>query len=179
VPSLLLHPADPCWIPGAGDRFSDLLEQLGLIDTTLKAGRSGDFRAGEQFLNLVMFLGCSPRVVLEPGEADEGQTACHLQYHLYPEVTFLSAAKRPQVRCPGCRAPAGEVDTSSHLRSVTCARCGRTVQVCALDWRRAAGFGRFFLEIGGVYPHEAVPSDKLLDSLREHSGGAWQYFYTG
>lgn len=179
MPSLLLHPADPCWIPGAGDRFSDLLEQLGLIDATLKAGRSGDFRAGEQFLNLIMFLGCSPRVVLEPGEADEGQTACYLQYHLYPEVTFLSAAKRPPVRCPGCRAPAGEVDASSHVRSVTCARCGQNVQVCALDWRRAAGFGRFFLEIGGVYPHEAVPSDKLLDSLREHSGGAWQYFYTG
>ena len=175
--SLLLHPADPCWIPGDGDRFSALLEQLGLIDTALKAARHGDFRAGQQFLNLIMFLGCSPRVVLDPGEADQGQAACSLQYHLYPEVTFLSAASRPQVRCPDCRAPAGDVDTGSPAQSITCARCGHNSQISALDWRRAAGFGRFFLEIGGIYPHEAVPSDKLLDGLRDHSGVAWRYFY--
>ena len=124
-----------------------------------------------------MFLGCSPQVQLDPRLAADGQTVCSVHFHGYPEVTFLSAAKRPAARCRRCRAPVKDELHAGVETRFTCEQCGEVSAAIDLDWRQAAGFGRCFVEIAGIYPQEAVPSDKLMNALASCSGGSWQYFF--
>jgi hypothetical protein len=179
VPSLLLHPEDAYWTPDPGDKLTPLLDELGLIAAETDVCAATEFYAGPRFLNLIMFLGCSPRVVLDPREVREGETVCGVRYRLYPEVSFVSADTPPRPRCPVCRASVSQLEPVAYNRCLQCARCGEVRQMSALDWRRAAGFGRFFLDVGGIYPHEAVPADKLLEGLHRHTGCTWRYFYAG
>ena len=179
MPSLLLHPDQPDWAPDDRADFFILLEQLGLIDTASDATEPGAFRLGHNFPALVTFLGCSPRVVIDPQEAGDGQSVCYLRYHSYPDAHFLSASRPQAARCPYCRAPASGVFPTTPDRPFSCPQCGRLSALRALDWRRSAGFGRCFLEVTNIYPHEAVPSDSLMERLGGYAGGAWRYFYAG
>lgn len=176
--SLYLHTDDPRWIPDDHDGLLQLLDELGL-GTSGRVGVEDCFSPGSQFLSLVTFLGCSPRAVLDPGQAGDGQPACFVRLHYYPEVRFLADTRSMRVRCPQCRTPLTAIDTNAHDALFTCADCAGTVPVSQLDWRQSAGFSRCFIEIGGIHPHEAVPSDRLLSRLREYSGTGWRYFYAG
>lgn len=178
MPSLFLHAGDPLWVPGDLDDLLRALDELGLIAAGPATGENC-YAAGSRFLRLVTFLGCSPQVTLDPDQAGDGQAACFLRPHLYPEVRFISGAQPARVRCPRCRSPFAETGAAIHDTLFTCGDCGETLPVSAFDWRQSAGFGRCFLEIGGIYPHEAVPSDKLLDRLQAFSGSDWRHFYAG
>jgi hypothetical protein len=177
VPSLLLHEQDPGWSPGELASLIRSLHDLGLISTPCGDGKNNVYRAGESFLGLVMFLGCSPQVQLEPGSGTDDQAVCSIRFHDYPEVKFLSAAKRAAARCRKCRTPVTDGWQPDLDTGLTCEHCGEVSKVTDLDWRQAAGFGRCFVEITGIYPHEAVPSDKLLAALADSSGGSWKYFF--
>ena len=169
MPSLLLHPDDPDWVPAARTDFVTLLRDLELIEVPADTGQASVFWLGRRFLALVMFLGCSPHVLIDPRDGGKGPPVCHLRYHEYPDPRFVSARRPPTVRCPHCRAPAsGSVPSAPHA-PFSCPQCGRISAAHALDWRQSAGFGRCFLEITGICPHEAVPSDRLLESLRGYS----------
>lgn len=177
MPSLLLHPGKPDWQPENQPAFVARLADLGLIERAPADGDRDGFRLGHRFLSLVMFLGCAPRVSIDLQDALQGQPVCRLRYHLYPEPRFLSNGNSPRARCPFCRAPAEVESLCIPDEQFSCSRCGQGLAVHALDWRQSAGFGRCFLEITPVYPHEAVPSDHLMESLRDYSGDAWRYFY--
>lgn len=177
MPSLLLHAADPCWAPREQTEVVRVLTGLGLSGAACGGGDDDVYLAGPAFLDLVMFLGCSPSVVLDPTEAVAGQPVCRLRLHHHNGVKFLSAAPGPAVRCPHCRTPARVHGNAAHDSLHVCSHCGRSTAASGLDWRRGAGYGRFFLEISGIYPHEAVPSDKLLETLRDYAGTRWHYFY--
>ena len=153
-----------------------LLDELGLI-IGVRSGDGQCFGPGSQFLGLVSFLGCSPRAVLDAGRSENGQPACFVRLHQYPDVRFMADMRSLRVRCPQCRTAVTAVDTDAHDASFTCSDCAGTIAVSQLDWRQSAGFGRCFLEIGSIHPHEAVPSDGLLLRLREYSGTGWRYFY--
>ncbi len=180
MPSLYLCAADPHWIPDGATELLQRLDALGLLQApaadTVTAGR---YRAGPEFLSLVMFLGCSPRVTLEPEGGSDGQAPCFLRQHLYSAIHRIGATPALKPRCPGCRSPQAAVDPAVADASYRCETCGIRSAVSDLDWRRSLGFGRCFLEIAGVHPHEAVPSDKLLDALRDYSETDWRYFYAG
>lgn len=177
--SLLLHPEEAGWAPQDQAAFIGLLADIGLIDTLTDTGNTNTFRLGRQFTALVMFLGCSPQILIDPQDTGEGQPVCSLRCHRYPEIRFLCAGRLPAVRCPRCRAPASGVMSAAFDKVFMCPQCGRDCEVYKLDWRQSAGFGRYFLEFTGVYPHEAVPSDRLMQSLSSCSGCAWRYFYAG
>ncbi len=153
------------------------LRDLGLISAACGGEDGGVYRAGEHFLELIMFLGCSPQVQLDPDSATGGQNACSIRFHVYPEIHFLAAAKSPAPRCRQCRAAVSIEQQPEPVERFTCAQCGKVSEAVDLDWRRAAGFGRYFVEVAGVYPHEAVPSDKLMNALAGFAGSSWAYFY--
>lgn len=178
MPSLLLFPGDPRWVPGERRAFMASLAELGLIAAADRSDDTGAYHPGPEYLALVMFLGCSPRVSFDPLHNDEGQAAGLLRCHIYSEVRFVAPATLAKARCPRCRAPAGPVDVTAYDRPFLCTKCGWMSTVSDLDWRQVAGFGRCFLDIGGIHPHEAVPSDRLLESLRDRSMCDWRYCYT-
>lgn len=45
------------------------------------------------------------------------------------------------------------------------------------NWRKSAGFARFFIEITEIYPKEAIPQPGLLSALETMSDERWKYFY--
>ena len=177
MPSLLLHAADPQWRPACPGSLREALQELGLIAAGSASEEPAEFLVGAQFLQLVTFLGCSPHVVLDPDDPEQGQTACCVRLLNYPEVNFVSARPDPAVRCANCRAPAEPSGPHRSDESYRCEQCGKESGLTDLDWRQGAGFARCFIEIVGIHPHEAVPSDKLLNTLRAVSGCGWKYFY--
>ncbi|HHJ15655.1 MAG TPA: hypothetical protein ENJ80_03060 [Gammaproteobacteria bacterium] len=177
MPSLFLHAVDLLWCPSEPGGFVSTLRDVGLLGAAVPSAGEYEFLAGDQFLQRIMFLGCAPQVRLNPDEPGEGQALCFVRLRLYDETTFLSDEPFPAVRCPGCRAPA---EVSAHSQSDAlhgCAQCGKETALAQLDWRRGAGYARCFIEVCGIYPHEAVPSDRLLAGLADMSGGDWVYFY--
>ncbi len=181
MPSLYLCAADSHWVPAATDELLRRLDALGLLALSPAGGRPATdrFPPGAEFPTLVMFLGCSPRVPMAPAEALGGQEPCCVRQHLYSTPRCIGNAAAVKPRCPACRtAHAPFEPVAAHTRH-RCPACGKSAAVSELDWRQAAGFGRYFLEIGGIHPHEAVPSDKLLATLGEHSATPWRYFYSG
>ncbi|MFQ5643702.1 MAG: hypothetical protein ACE5FQ_08380 [Thiogranum sp.] len=178
MPSLYLHPADALWQPAEYDAMIDALCATGLIGRPgAQAGTDG-FPAGDRFMQQIMFLGCSPQPVFDPSQAQDGSQPCCVHLRCYEEVRFLGTERCPAVRCAGCRTPARLPGPHSHDALYRCGQCGNESRFPDLDWRKGAGFGRFFIEISGVYPHEAVPSDALLNTLGTLSGCHWKYFYT-
>jgi hypothetical protein len=177
MPSLLLHADDPLWQPAEQDSLAATLHHLGLIGPFSGSEHVSEFQAGEQFLKLVMFLGCSPQVVLDPELAEQGQAVCYIRLLSYREVTLLTGKSKPAVRCTKCRAAVELSAAGSFETRYRCQQCGYKFRLSDLDWRQGAGFGRCFIEINGIYPQEAVPSDKLLNALHAYSQRNWKYFY--
>ena len=177
MPSLLLHADDPLWQADKPASLASTLRDLGLIGKCTASEHVAEFQAGEQFLKLVMFLGCSPQVVLDPELAEQGQAVCHIRLLSYREVTLLTGKSNSAVRCTKCRAAVELPSAASFEALYRCQQCGNTSRVSDLDWRQSAGFGLCFIEINGIYPQEAVPSDKLLNALNAYSHCNWRYFY--
>jgi hypothetical protein len=59
-----------------------------------------------------------------------------------------------------------------------CDKCHEEVSLYQLAWRHTAGFGRMFIDVYSIYPHEGVPTEQLLIMLEKASGTPWEYFYT-
>lgn len=175
--TLFLQPHDPLWRPQDSRRLVDGLRQLGLLGEPLDAPESGAYRVGREFLKLVVFLGCSPYVVLDPDESSEGQAACSVRLAEYPAVVFLASHPLPRARCPRCRAPSELTSTAVHDAPSRCASCGKETALHELDWRQGAGYGSFFVAIDGIHPQEAIPSERLLRELEKFSACAWKFFF--
>ena len=174
--SLFLHCENPLWRPDSAGEVARLLGGMGLTGAA-QADDALLFDAGEQFLALVMFLGCSPQVSLDAQAAADGQPVCRVRLHEAPAVRLLASRPAPALRCPACRAPQSCPDPVAYDRVLTCAACAESFPLHRLDWRRGAGFGCFFVEIENIFPHEAVPADGLMSGLEAFSGARWQYFY--
>lgn len=183
--SLILHPEDAGFVPPDLDALVAELRRLGLIDGPIDGDGPGHFLVGQRFLNLVTFLGCSPAVALGPADdPDSRHGFCRVRFvgpFAVPRLRYGESAPAP--RCPRCRAPvqdwARHADAVADTRSDppwSCPECGAALAPAGLDWRRAGGVARLFIDIQGIYPHEAVPGDPLLGALRAATGVAWGYF---
>lgn len=182
---LILHAADPAHRPPDVRAMTATLADIGLVDSPLP-GLAAAWYAGDAFLSHVIFLGCSPQVDFRPRDPEQAAAGhfCHVRYQ-WQEAgpVFRSSAGRLQPRCPGCR---GQLEQWQELvrdwpsdreATVCCAGCGRSLQSSELDWRQCAGFGRWFLEIWNIYPHEAVPTEGLITRLEQVADTPVRYFY--
>jgi len=181
---LILHPRDPDASPTDQASLIAMLRELAFIDGTLEFDGKTHYRPGEDFLQLMTFLGCSPVVSLgEPGLT--GEDFCHVAIEgPAPETLFVGGRNVKPPRCPACghrfadwqeRVREWEADRKGYR--LGCPECGSEQPVTALKWRQCAGFGRFFIQVWGIFEGEAVPSDRLLDALQRHTGTPWSYFY--
>lgn len=176
--SLVLCCDEPLWRPAAPAQLAGVLQEAGL------AGQQKDtegliFAAGEHFLSLVMFLGCAPQISLTDNDAVDGQPVCRIRLHIFETVTLLESQPAPVLRCPACRSPQPRPSRPDYNLLLRCSACGEATPLFRYDWRRSAGFGRCMVEIENVFPHEAVPADRLTAVLESMSGHSWDYFYLG
>ena len=179
--SLVLCPVDPDWIPSDADRIERLLRSIRFIGAPLSGARC--YLAGERFLHLVAFMGCSPGVRLEPG--DDGDDFCFIELSGDAgSIQFRCGAHTGTPRCEQCGAPFTDWKSAvarwQHEGGTTrwqCSACGREAPPWEYDWRKSAGFGRCFIEINSIFPREAIPQQQLLDTLNSHYRVDWHYFY--
>ncbi|MEJ2344468.1 MAG: hypothetical protein P8076_15760 [Gammaproteobacteria bacterium] len=188
---LVLHAGDPHWAPDAVGLVAEALADLGLLGDAFVHADAVHYRPGPAFLDAVMFLGCSPAIALEPdgaaGAAGGADPAAFCNTRLGPvssAVQFRRGCGDIPPRCPRCRArvPDWQPLIDAWRRDPDgyrwiCPDCGHARSPVDLHWRHDAGFGRFFVEIWGIHPHEAVPSERLLATLTAIGGGSWRYFY--
>lgn len=179
---LILRPERHDVAPDA-KAIASALTDLKMVATPFDFDGSWHWKAGEQFVDLVTFLGCSP-VVATDGPGANGEY-CHVGLNgPHEEAIFLAGANVKPPRCPGCnyRIEGWEAVVDAWRANPTenlwrCPLCGREYRVPDLRWRRSAGFGRLFIEVWGVFESEAVPAERLLSTLAEVTGTAWDYFY--
>jgi len=176
--SLVLHPLEAEWVPHGRGHLSECLVDVGLCERVAPDAQ-GWCPVGEHFLGLVTFLGCSPAIHLAPDPASPEREYCRVRLREFRAAPhFLHARHLPTPRCPVCRAPVAVDPAQTTPESdVDCRRCGARTSAARLDWRRAAGYASLFIEISGVYPGEALPTDALLARLEQASGCGWRYFY--
>lgn len=188
---LILLPADPHCPAVSTDRLAMELQAIGLIDRPHPLNGDRFYPAGENFLQLVSFLGCSPRIELEPPSDPETLAAdsasgkfCHVFLDSSEILRFRSDPCAPVARCPTCRSPLANwqsrlqpwqdnrADSNWH-----CAQCGSSGDISALNLGKTAGFGHSFVEIRGIFPSEAVPSETLLNTLKSLTHEVWSTLY--
>lgn len=161
------------------------LQTLQFIAQPYSSLQQLNYQVGEQFLNLITFLGCSPVIHTDPTHSDPA-TLCYLT--LYPPFQtplFLKSPHLKHFRCPHCR------HSSQHWSSLlqaweqdklhfhyTCPHCQTTLPPQQLNWRHQAAFTRLILLIHNLYEGEAVPNDSLMTQLKQHTHNDWDYFYT-
>lgn len=176
--SLMLFPANSDWRPDSLAALQNSLQAVGLAGDPLPEKYGAGFRTGPQFISQVSFLGCSPAIQLEPDASGTDDGFCAVRVHCFEDgAKLLSTAHNPRPRCPACHAVVSVDPALGAEQSVACAACGRSSTLYALDWRRAAGYARCFIEITGIYPEEALPTDGLLAALQTVSQCPWRYFY--
>lgn len=143
----------------------------------------GVYLVGPKFLQLITFLGCSPHLQLEPRHESNEEFSHIRLLGPFEKPRLLCAGNTRPPRCPGCgkgltqwRELAAAWMEGMYDLEITCRDCGQRSSPLLLNWRRKAGFGRYFIEIFGIFPEEALPLPELMECLRR-DGPEWSYFY--
>ena len=175
---LLFHPPQESPVPDP-ERLADLLQASGLIAQPI-AGRNHAYYAGDRFLQLITFLGCSPFVHTEP-QSEDDEDFCHVIISgPYRQPRFRQGRNTRPPRCPACLKTLSNWETllpdSSSNSRASCPECGNEISFQQLDWRKNAGFGSLFIEVCSIFPGEAIPSTELI-KLLAGDGDDWGYFY--
>ena len=175
--ALVLYPQNPQLSISDRTELVSVLSGLGFIDNELD-NQPNAWYAGEQFLSLITFLGCSPFVRFKPDEVHANFTYISMPQPLSePMLHAGSNSKSP--RCPGCKQANAKYKTSVDLHSaqLTCEHCKQSFSIEKWNWRQSACFARETIWVWEVFEGEAVPGDSLLRALRQHTGSPWNYCY--
>lgn len=180
---LILHPKDPFAPLPEADALETALREIGFVGEAFDYGGQQHFKPGGNYLSLLTFLGCSPVISLgEPGKT--GDEFAHVRIENHPEARLFAGDNVKPPRCPGCgqreegwkeKVKAWEDDPAGYRWQ--CGKCGESYPLHALRWRQSAVFGRLMIKIWGVFESEAVPADKLMNTLQSATGIPWQHSY--
>ncbi len=182
-----MHSLIFCPVPGEVQEYNPdiliaALQQTGLIaNTPLPAtiSRITDFHAGERFLDLIIFLGCSPAIQLKQDE--QGSAYCYIsfQQHKTPGKIYTGSLSRP-ARCGLCQAPFETDQLNDCVENQTqpvCRQCQKQLGWSDITWNKTTGMTTNAIVIHNIFPHEAVPADELVSVINSTSGLNWRYFY--
>jgi hypothetical protein len=185
IARLVIYPDDVNFIPQNRDSIQRALSAIEFTGSTLPSDDdSMRFLIGEQFLNFVTFLGCSPAIEIEPPE-DGSEDFCHIHISpIHQQAEFCADAAGKGPRCPHCRyeeknwQALAEQWRGNNAIKFQCPECQQATDVIELNWRKSAVAAHLFIEIYSVFPNEAVLADKVLSVLEQATGVAWKYFYS-
>ncbi|MBD3671427.1 MAG: hypothetical protein HUJ29_11715 [Gammaproteobacteria bacterium] len=157
-------------------QLQQALVELGFIGEAIDDTSGHHYAAGERFLDLLTFLGCSPVINLS---AEDGDAYCFIELLSYEQPTFLHGSQSFQPRCRHCREPIpnwrDQIQASS---PITCPSCGQAMSLSEVNWKQSAGYASQFVVVHNIYLHEAVPGEKLMTRLEGLTESKpWTYFY--
>ena len=188
---LILLPTEPQRPPLDCEQLASELQAIQLIGDAVALDNGLFYPTGEQFLQHISFLGCAPMIELEPPTDPTALSVdsaagkfCHVFLHSSTSLCLRADRQCPAPRCPKCRQPFTDWRTALSnfqqnpaLTDWNCTGCGFNGRLTELAFRKGAGIGHTSIEIRGIYPSEAVPTDALLNRLQCLSGGPWRTIY--
>lgn len=157
----------------------DVCQQTGLIATAIE-GFDDRWTAGEDFLEHVMFMGCSPHIEFE---VQDDLRFCHVRIPPSTRKPVLSRDSRsPAPRCSSCNQGLDDwfsaiEDDQEAMLPQTCPHCDATLSNEKMRWRKRSALSRSRIEIWNIFEREAVPSDDLLRRLHDATGEHWEVSY--
>ena len=84
-------------------------------------------------------------------------------------------------KCPHCKNKIKNWKNTDNWQAanseITCNKCNTRSTLTDLKWRQQGGYGRFNISIANIHPHEAVPAEKIFQTLKNITGFEWTYFY--
>jgi len=133
---------------------------------------------GDRFLNLITFLGCSPNINLFPVD---GESHCFISLIEHTDSAHcVGFTKTAKPKCPNCTKRIADWKISGWQlpgKLCNCDKCQLQTPYSQLNWKHECGFARCGFMVNHIYPHEAVPTDQLMDLLKQASGFKWDYSY--
>ena len=175
TPRLIFHPRDPQQLV-AQPNLNQAMQGIGFIGQRLQTVPGESYAAGEHFIELLSFLGCSPVINLS---AADGDKFCYVELLSLSDAELLIGSQPFQPRCRQCRTELPDWQMQwAQQRIIECPGCGIRMAPQQVNWRQSAGFARQFMLVHNIYLHEAVPGEKLMGSLQACSENKkWNYFY--
>lgn len=181
-------PAPLLFAPLAENQWHSALTTLGLIGSPLE--RPGYcYQAGPEFLTLICFIGCSPSLLFEenlrPTPDQNPQKFIYLEWHQSSQPFFLASSTLRAPHCPHCRQQVAAWQTLMRERQQqqtltlpwTCPHCQQAFPLYQLHWHKRAVLTTIALSIYGIYESEAIPADRLLQTLQNLTASRWDYCY--
>gem|GEM_PF-859279 len=170
--SLFLYAVEPV----AGDLSASIIVDMLWQQNLIQSGQgSPPYAAGEQLMEFINYLGCSPTLAA-------GDVQASLLIHRFNRLTGLGGESVVALRYPGCghliEAPTALLSSPPELGEWNCSRCDNSGRVFDINWRKSAGFSNCFIEISGIFPREALPNDRFLELLSAFSETDWKWFYS-
>ncbi|MCW8962711.1 MAG: hypothetical protein OQL16_02865 [Gammaproteobacteria bacterium] len=148
------------------------LSDIGLIGEACHDG-VGDHLPGDGFMNLLTFLGCSPDIALTP---EDGENYCFIRLHeVSPEPRLYRGRNTKPPHCRKCKQL--REDWQACEQPDYCGQCSLIERMENLVWRKQGAMSCWVIQVMNVYPHEAVPSPQLMETLRAVSNVEWGYAY--
>lgn len=167
------------------DNPDQLIEDILIIDTLISAEfinaeiyNNNHYLPGENFLSLITFLGCSPNINLSP---TENEAHCFISLlEQTPHAQCLGYTSTVNPKCPNCKKRIADWKSENWNETgeiCFCDKCNTQTPYAELNWKQECGFSRGGFEVSHIYPHEAVPTEQLLNQLEKATGFKWNYCY--
>lgn len=167
------------------DNSNQTVENKLIIDTLISAEfinseihNDNHYLPGEKFLSLITFLGCSPNINLFPVENENHCFISLLEQTSQAQCLGYTSTVNP--KCPNCKKRIADWKTENWNKAgeiCCCDKCTTQTPYAELNWKQECGFSRCGFEIAHIYPHEAVPTEQLLDMLKKETEFKWNYCY--
>lgn len=180
--SLFLCPSQADFTPDDISTVVSVLQTIGFISHSIAPADKGNaFFSGDRFLDYIAYMGCSPAIQFENSTTADGSgdNFCHIKIHLFEAAQLLVSKKQSRApHCPNCSKPVINWQANKTQTQIFCESCNTWSDIADFDWRKMAGYGRFFIEITDIFPREAIPRQSLLDELVRAFDTRWLYFYS-
>lgn len=153
------------------ESIRDYLMQIEFAELSMD---SDTLTAGSMLMQHITYMGCSPALT-------DAQSANEIHLHLFNQMTGLGGESIETLRYPGCKHPLTDPKSLlSHSAESrwSCSQCENTGMISDINWRKSAAYSDIFIEISGIFPKEAIPSDQFIQSLMQWSKSEWHWFYS-
>ncbi len=171
--------------------ISDVLLKLNVIKKAIIKDNTEYFFAGDNYLQFISFLGCSPFLNFDSKEdltlSDLKQTIADLNYIQIisnsVEYNFQNTEYGIKAICPACKKKILEWQSlitqwQSDLKLETnCQQCQKNISLLDINWKKTAGFFKTAIIFHGIQAELALPSDNFLMQLENITKVQWRYFY--
>ncbi len=135
---------------------------------------SNILKPGPKLFDFFTFLGCSPTLF------NTEQKEQSVKIHQFNKPTGLGGKSIETIRFPRCKHIIKNPNSiiSDYPSKWSCQECNNSGNPDDISWRKSAGFSKTFIEIRNIFPKEAIPNDKLLETLASFTASEWGWFYS-